>query len=441
MVARSITPAPSQTMNIGFVSTRFAGSDGVSLEAAKWAGIMDELGHRVFWFSGQSDRPASISRVIPEAFFGHPKIERIDRAFWETDEVFPDLVARIEEMRDHLARELERFCRDFRIELMVVENALAIPMHLSLGLAITDWIERSGMPTIAHHHDFLWERERFLRPPAEEWLRRAFPPRLPSIAHAVIQSEARDELKRKTGSDAVVIPNVMDFEHAPVTASPERLDALRGGLGFAPEDRIFLQPTRVVPRKGIEHAIDLLAARNDRRDKLVISHAAGDEGFEYLEALRARAGDKGVDLRELGDRVDVSVASPGPSDGRIDESNATLWDVYAIADFITYPSLYEGFGNALLESFACRRPVLVNRYPVYRRDIEPLGFRVAEMDGAIDDDVLARVDRLLADPDYRREAVEHNFRLARENFGFDVLRTKLPGLIESCCRSVRPDDT
>ena len=26
----------------------------------------------------------------------------------------------------------------------------------------------------------------------------------------------------------------------------------------------------------------------------------------------------------------------------------TLWDLYPHADFVTYPSTYEGFGNALL---------------------------------------------------------------------------------------------
>jgi hypothetical protein len=31
--------------NIGFVSTRFAGTDGVSLESAKWAQIFWEEGH------------------------------------------------------------------------------------------------------------------------------------------------------------------------------------------------------------------------------------------------------------------------------------------------------------------------------------------------------------------------------------------------------------
>jgi hypothetical protein len=46
---------------------------------------------------------------------------------------------------------------------------------------------------------------------------------------------------------------------------------------------------------------------------------------------------------------------------------------YAHADFVTFPSLYEGFGNALVEAMYFRMPTLVNRYSVYVSDIAPLG--------------------------------------------------------------------
>ena len=59
-----LTKILSGPKNIGFVSTRFAGTDGVSLEAAKWAEVLDEAGHRCFWFAGELDKPAEISRGI-----------------------------------------------------------------------------------------------------------------------------------------------------------------------------------------------------------------------------------------------------------------------------------------------------------------------------------------------------------------------------------------
>ena len=56
--------------NIGFISTRFAGQDGVSLESAKWAEVLWEDRHISYWYSGQSDRDPGISFVVPEAYFG-----------------------------------------------------------------------------------------------------------------------------------------------------------------------------------------------------------------------------------------------------------------------------------------------------------------------------------------------------------------------------------
>jgi glycogen synthase len=60
-------------------------------------------------------------------------------------------------------------------------------------------------------------------------------------------------------------------------------------LGLATDDLLILQPTRIVQRKGIEHAVELVKELNDPRCKLVISHEAGDEGYEYVEWLKEYA--------------------------------------------------------------------------------------------------------------------------------------------------------
>jgi mannosylglucosylglycerate synthase len=118
----------------------------------------------------------------------------------------------------------------------------------------------------------------------------------------------------------------------------------------------------VVPRKGIELAIDLLHGLGDRRDALVITHEAGDEGLDYLRGLERRA----AAWTSTCATSPIGSARRGPHAGR---QALRPRDAYPHADLVTYPSLYEGFGNALLEAVAARRPVLVNRYPVYARDL------------------------------------------------------------------------
>jgi len=59
--------------NVGFVSTRFAGTDGVSLESSKWADVFTKNGYACFWFAGQLDREPDRSFQVPEAHFQYEK--------------------------------------------------------------------------------------------------------------------------------------------------------------------------------------------------------------------------------------------------------------------------------------------------------------------------------------------------------------------------------
>ena len=62
-------------MRIGFISTRFHGTDGVSLEASKWGKVLEhDLGHECFWFGGKLDTPKDKSFLCDEAFFGHESV-------------------------------------------------------------------------------------------------------------------------------------------------------------------------------------------------------------------------------------------------------------------------------------------------------------------------------------------------------------------------------
>jgi len=58
--------------NIGFISTRIAGTDGVSLEIQKWADVLERNRYDCFYFAGLSDRPSERTHVIKEAHFEHP---------------------------------------------------------------------------------------------------------------------------------------------------------------------------------------------------------------------------------------------------------------------------------------------------------------------------------------------------------------------------------
>ena len=413
-------------LNIGFVSTRLAGTDGVSLEASKWAEVLEQVGHHCFWFAGELSSDSEAHYLVPEAHFRHRSNEWIaERTIGETVR-HPTVTKAIHDLRARLKQELHRFLERFQIDLIITENVLTIPMHIPLGLALTETIAETQLPTIAHHHDFFWERGRFSVNAVRDYIQMAFPPHLPNMDHVVINSEAREQLALRTGISAMVIPNVLDFAKPPIT-KPTRSRLFKESIGLDAEDRIILQPTRVVKRKGIEHAIELIKELDDARYKLVISHEAGDEGFEYVDWLMDRAQKQGVDLRFITTKVSDPFVAPS-SDSQ--DVQLSLWDIYPHADFVTFPSLYEGFGNAFLEAVYFRKPVLINRYTTFIRDIEPLGFDLAVMDGFLSQRTVQDVRDLVELPDRRDAAVNLNYDIAAHYFSYDLLRDQINSLLK-----------
>jgi glycosyltransferase involved in cell wall biosynthesis len=107
----------------------------------------------------------------------------------------------------------------------------------------------------------------------------------------------------------------------------------------------------------------------------------------------------------------------------------SLADMYPHTDLVTYPSIFEGFGNAFLEAIYYRKPVVVNNYSVSSLDIRPKGFNVIEFDGYITEDEIAHTRQVLTNPQLREEMANHNYALALQYYSYQVLQRKLRGLI------------
>jgi glycosyltransferase involved in cell wall biosynthesis len=410
---------------IGFVSTRFNSTDGVSLETRKWAQVLERLGQSVYYFAGESDQPKEISFIEPEAHFLHKDVQDIANLSYRSATRPPKMTNRIHELREHLKQRLYAFIKKFDIQLLIVENALSIPLNLPLGLALAELIAETGIPVIGHHHDFFWERKRFLVNCIGDYLEMAFPPRLPSIQHVVINTLAAAEMGKRRGINVSVIPNVMDFDNPP-NPPDEYTASLRADLGVDPDERFFLQPTRPLQRKGIEYAIELIR-RLGEKARLVISHPGGDEGDEYADHVRIIAELMNVHVNFVSDLV-------GTGRGTTKDGHKiyTLGDVYPYADLVTFPSLLEGFGNAFLESVYYRRPIFINDYTIYSIDIKPKGFKAVEFKGFVNDKTIEHVHKILSDPKFTEEMTEHNYILGKQFYSFTVLERQLQVLLHAC---------
>ena len=418
-------PVESQAANVGFISTRLSGMDGVSLEAEKWAGVLERHDCRCFYFAGELDRPRERSLLVEEAHFKHPEVLEIQRACFGRGSREEKVTRRIHRLREKLKKALRDFIERFDLHLLIIENALSVPLNLPLGLAIAELLSETGIPAIGHHHDFYWERPRLLVGAVWEYINMAFPPTLPTIRHVVINSSAQHQLSLRTGAASVEIPNVIDFENPPQPPDEYASD-LRETFGVGDDELFVLQPTRVVARKGIEHSIELVR-RLDMPAKLVISHASGDEELEYEQRVRAYSDMLGVQTVFVAQQMDDERGRT-PSGEKI----YCLGDVYPHADLVTYPSTKEGFGNAFIETIYYRKPIVVNTYTIYTIDIKPKGFQVIELEHYVTEETVRRTKQILSDEKTRREMVEHNYELGRRYYSFAVLEKKLRTLLSDC---------
>ncbi len=407
---------------IGFISPRLAGTDGVSLETEKWTGVLESLGYKSFFFTGESDRPANRTYLVPEAHFNHPQIQSLQTDLFDDYRRSSKTSGRVHFLRFHLKEHLRTFVEQFGIDLLIIENALAIPMNVPLGLAITEFLAETCLPAIGHHHDFAWERQRYAVNAAADYLRAAFPPVLPSLRHVVINSAAGAELARRTGASSVLIPNVMDFDTPP--PEPDGYaDDLRAELGIAEDEYFILQPTRIVPRKRIEHAIELVR-RLDLKCTLVITHAAGDEGLSYQKYLQDYANLMGVRVLFASERFGYYRSTS--ADGK---KIYSLADAYQQADLVTYPSTVEGFGNAFLETIYYKRPIVMGMYAIYRIDIQPKGFDVIGIGNVIEESTVQKARDILLHPDKAAQMCAHNYEIGRRYYSYRVLRNGLVALL------------
>jgi glycosyltransferase involved in cell wall biosynthesis len=265
-------------------------------------------------------------------------------------------------------------------DLVIVENLCSLPLNPGATDAVA--AARRGRPTLLHHHDLPWQRERFAT--VTGW-----PPRDDAWQHVTINDVSRRDLAER-GIDAVTIRNGFDVD---VTDGDRA--TTRDALGIDDDARLVLHPVRAIARKDVPAALHLA---------------------EQLGATYWLSGPAEEDYAPTLDAVLASARCPVVHRA----FPTTTADAYAAADAIVFPSTWEGFGNPLVESALHRRPLAVRRYPV-AEELEAFGFEWFPSDDP------RPLDAFLRAPD--PELLERNRARARTHFSWERVRTELLALL------------
>jgi mannosylglucosylglycerate synthase len=309
------------------VSYRLGGTDGVSIEAGKWAWALGRLGFSVRRVAGVLVDPEPGDRTIPELA----------------------LDATAAPASDELVEALDG------ADLVVVENLCSLPLHPEAGRAVAAALARSGVRTVLHHHDLASQRAHLAH-------LADFPPHLPGALHVTINDLSRAELAAR-GIAATTIRNHFDLD-APLGDRA----GTRARLGVPSDAVVVWHPVRAIARKGVPAAL----AACGRLDDALRGQGQGGGRVRYWLFGPAEEG-YGPELER------ILATSPVPV---LRRPRAEPADAYAACDVVTFPSTWEGFGNPVVESMWAGRPLVVDDYPVLH-ELAALGFhwyRLDEMD-------------------------------------------------------------
>lgn len=351
------------------VSFRLGGTDGVSIVADRWRDALHDLGYEVRTIAGAGP----VDETIPDLAIGR----------------WPDGRAGIEGPDAATAAEIERLTGHLETALadsalVVVENLGTIPMNLPAAQAMA--VARHDRPTIWHHHDPPWQRDRYrgdelpLGPDETQW------------CHVALTDLTREQLRAR-GFDAVTIHNGFETD-APMG---DRI-AERARHGFADDELVAVHPVRAIARKDLPTALRC-AAEVGATYWLTgePEEGYGPEASRLLDAARAD-----------GLRV-------------VHEPATDLDDLYAAADVVLFPSIWEGFGNPPIEAAIHRRPVVVSHHPV-AVELRALGFEW------FDPDDLGPLRTWLASPD--PALLDRNRIIAERHFSLPAMRDAIAALLD-----------
>jgi glycosyltransferase EpsF len=151
---------------------------------------------------------------------------------------------------------------------------------------------------------------------------------------------------RSTPSRYRVVMNGIQFPPALTSAAEARRS-----LGIATREKVLLHIGRFGPAKNHEGLLEIMqrVSRQTSNARLIVLGEGNSRARIERLAHQMGLSDK---VQFVGERMDV-------------------WTFYAAADVFVFPSLFEGFGNVLVEAQAAGLPVVASDIPPHREAVAP----------------------------------------------------------------------
>ncbi|MCE0498894.1 MAG: glycosyltransferase family 4 protein [Methylacidiphilales bacterium] len=339
-------------MNIALLHYSFwPESGGVEHVIRDQANLLKRTGHQINVFSGvgMDLGEGYVFELLPELAPGY-ELNLAVRSVLErgqSDQNFS-------KYRTLLVETLDAAFSGF--DLILVHNIFTVHFNLALTRALHDLAPRHKM--VAWTHDLTATNTDYVLPNPTQPPWNLMSTSSPDVAYVATSDLRAQEIKThlKPAVTPHVVPNMVDPARI-FGLTPEMRESLPSLL-LPERDFVFLLPARIMVRKNIEFAIEVVKKLvESKRDPLLLITGTNDANSaaakHYSDFLR-----QSLPKHLLNHVVFVS--------DFFTVHDATLRDLFLIADCLFYPSRREGFGLPVVEAALCRLPVWCGNVPAYQ---------------------------------------------------------------------------
>ncbi len=276
----------------------------------------------------------------------------------------------LKETSERIVEIIKDWAKD--LDVIIAHNVLQMPFNLPLTIALRKIAELKIVPIISWAHDspyFYPHYAEFLDKEPWDILRKPHP-----FIWYVTISESRKRLFEKKGINAnwYVIPNGID----PVSFFylNERSVKLAEELKLFERDLVFVQPSRITPRKNIELSIHIVRGiKLAGYDILLLLTGAYDphekKAVSYYRRLKYWINNLG-----LSENIAILAEYVFKNGEKLVLDRILIRDLYLMADMLLMPSKDEGFGLPLLEAGMIKLPIACSQIPPFEEIGEDVCF-------------------------------------------------------------------
>jgi len=323
---------------------------GVENVAHDQAAMLTRMGHEVLLISGKGKDPDDgYAFVTPEELAPDYPLHLAVRKILDSGQADQNF----NKYRAELTALLKPMFAE--ADVTIVHNIFTMHFNLPLTLALHDLSKEFRM--IAWTHDLVvGESSDYALPNPDKPPWNLMGMSAANVPYVAASDQRRNEIESalKPVPEVSVVPNVIDLGRL-FDLSLEMRESLEA-LALGEREFIFLLPAKLLVRKNVEFAIEMIKRLKEQgRTPLLLVTAPDDQHAptaQYAKFLRDSLPSK---LK----RYVVFVNDFFPVEQKM------LVDLYLIADCLLFPSKQEGFGLPILEAALYRLPILCNSVPAF----------------------------------------------------------------------------